>query len=277
MTSPRLAATAQHHPIAATTGSKNVDVARQRVGFVTGPQGQALPAEPLLPELTSPPAVLGTPARSQDRVPARGGRPPEVAAIRADAVGRGARQVVLWVAAALTATVLTAACATTPTAPAGAPAPGSSSPAVGPPPGPPGAVRVSGAVRDPGRVLTAEALRALPQREVEVSYQSAKGVEQRRERGVALDTIVAPGELATDPSRKNDQLTFAVLAVGADGYQAAVSYGEVSPDFGNRGILVALDEDGRPLPRPRLVVPGDVKGGRYVSDLVELRVAHVTG
>jgi hypothetical protein len=47
------------------------------------------------------------------------------------------------------------------------------------------------------------------------------------------------------------------------------------PDFGNRGILLAISEDGKPLPRPRLVVPGDVKGGRYVSDLAELRVTRV--
>lgn len=65
------------------------------------------------------------------------------------------------------------------------------------------------------------------------------------------------------------------MAVGADGYAALVAYGEVSPDVGNTGLLVALAEDGAALQRPRLVVPGDVKGGRYVSDLVELRVVRV--
>ena len=44
-----------------------------------------------------------------------------------------------------------------------------------------------------------------------------------------------------------------------------VSYGEIAPDFGNRGALRAT-QDSTPLARPRLVVPGDVKGGRYVSD-----------
>ena len=69
---------------------------------------------------------------------------------------------------------------------------------------------------------------------------------------------------------------FAVLAIGADGYAALVSYGEISPDFGNRGLLLSTSEDGAALARPRLVVPGDVRGGRYVSDVVELHVLRAT-
>jgi hypothetical protein len=37
-------------------------------------------------------------------------------------------------------------------------------------------------------------------------------------------------------------------------------------------LLVSLNEDGQPLAQPRLVVDGDVKGGRYVSLLVDLVV-----
>jgi hypothetical protein len=66
-----------------------------------------------------------------------------------------------------------------------------------------------------------------------------------------------------------------VLATGSDGYAALISYGEVSSDFGNRGILLATTEDGKTLPHPRLVVPGDLKGGRYVNDVVDLHVARV--
>ena len=73
---------------------------------------------------------------------------------------------------------------------------------------------------------------------------------------------------------KNDQLAFAVLATGADGYAALVSYGEIAPDFGNRGVLLATTGQ-HALARPRLVVPGDGKGGRYVSDVVEHRVVRV--
>ena len=41
---------------------------------------------------------------------------------------------------------------------------------------------------------------------------------------------------------------------------------------GGRPLLVSLNEDGQPLAQPRLVVDGDVKGGRYVSELVDLVV-----
>jgi hypothetical protein len=76
--------------------------------------------------------------------------------------------------------------------------------------------------------------------------------------------------------RRNDLLSFAVLALGADGYSALVSYGEISPDFGNRGLLLSTTEDGAALARPRLVVPGDRRGGRYVTDVVELHVVRTT-
>lgn len=139
----------------------------------------------------------------------------------------------------------------------------------------PGTVALTGDLRAPGPV-TAQQLAGLPQHTVDVRYTSGKGVEQRTETGVLLADLLPPDALATTGA-KNDLLSFAVRAVGADGYAAVVSYGELSPDFGDRGLLVALTEDGTALARPRLVVPGDVKGGRYVSDLVELHVVRVSG
>ena len=50
--------------------------------------------------------------------------------------------------------------------------------------------------------------------------------------------------------RRNDLLSIAVLALAADGYSALVSYGEISPDFGNRGLLLSTTEDGAALARP---------------------------
>ena len=131
-------------------------------------------------------------------------------------------------------------------------------------------MELTGNLRTP-RAITTQQLAGLPQHTVAVRYTSGKGTEQRTETGVLLSDLLTPDTLATT-DRKNDLLTFAVLAVGADGYAALVSYGEVSPDFGNRGVLLSTNEDGTALGRPRLVIPGDVKGGRYVSDVVELRV-----
>jgi hypothetical protein len=65
-----------------------------------------------------------------------------------------------------------------------------------------------------------------------------------------------------------------VAAVGSDGYTAVVFYGETDPNFGNRAVVVSVSEDNKPLDTvgPRLVVPGDVKGGRYVTGVVRLIV-----
>jgi len=61
-----------------------------------------------------------------------------------------------------------------------------------------------------------------------------------------------------------------VAAVGSDGYVATVTPAEAS--FGGRTLLLSTSEDGVGLVQPRLVVSGDVHGGRYVSDVVRLVV-----
>lgn len=163
-------------------------------------------------------------------------------------------------------------CAQAPTPPAAPTAPTAATPAAATPVvlPPEGTVRLTGDLREPGE-LTVEKLRGMPLQTMDVAYQSGKGPEQHSVTGVALSELLPVSALATTEA-KNDQLSFSVLAVGADGYAALVSYGEVSPDFGNRGILLAVTQDGADLARPRLIVPGDVKGGRYVSDVVELHV-----
>ncbi|TVT39949.1 hypothetical protein FNH05_23470 [Amycolatopsis rhizosphaerae] len=40
------------------------------------------------------------------------------------------------------------------------------------------------------------------------------------------------------------QLSVGVLAVGADGYRALVTYGEIAPGSGNRGAILAVEQDG---------------------------------
>jgi hypothetical protein len=138
-----------------------------------------------------------------------------------------------------------------------------------------GVVRLVGDLRDPRDLHIAE-LATLPQQKVSVRYGSASGPRSHVEQGVLLSDLLPVEALATTDA-KHDELTFGVLATGSDGYAALVSYGEISPDFGNRGILLATSEDGAALERPRLVVPGDVKGGRQVSEVIELRVVRTAG
>ena len=43
---------------------------------------------------------------------------------------------------------------------------------------------------------------------------------------------------------------------------------------GRRPLQLSLNEDGTALAQPRLVTDGDVKGGRYVSGVVDIYVGH---
>lgn len=153
-----------------------------------------------------------------------------------------------------------------------APAPTGSSPA--PPPIRPGQIRVAGAVHTPS-TLTEAQLAAMPSRTVQVRFGTEKGGEQHSETGVPLlDLIDRAGPVLT-PGRKHDVMSVGILVVGSDGYRALLSYGEISPDAGDRPALLATSQDGAPLGNPRLVLPGDVKGARYVSGVVELDVVHL--
>ncbi|MDB5816926.1 MAG: molybdopterin-binding oxidoreductase [Rhizobacter sp.] len=90
-----------------------------------------------------------------------------------------------------------------------------------------------------------------------------------------LDTAVVT--VAATP--KNDFLNDYVMATGTDGYRAVFALGELRTDFGNRPSLVAYSEtigaDTIALTTDgfaRVTSPGDVKGGRYVSNLARLDV-----
>jgi hypothetical protein len=84
--------------------------------------------------------------------------------------------------------------------------------------------------------------------------------------------------LITNPTIKNDVLRQYVEAIGSDGYAAIFSLGEIDPMFGGEDDLVAYsDTDGQlgaggPDGFARMVVPGDIAGGRYISNLVSLEV-----
>lgn len=137
-----------------------------------------------------------------------------------------------------------------------------------------GSLVLTGDLKRPGPIST-DQLRALPQQTITVSFGTGKGPEQHVETGVALVGLLPPEALATR-TPTNDLLSFAVLVLGADGYAAAPSYGELSPKFGNHGALLALSQDGTRLDRPRLIVPGDADGGRDVTDVTELHIQRIS-
>jgi hypothetical protein len=133
--------------------------------------------------------------------------------------------------------------------------------------------RLGGRVAQPLR-LTTNDLRRYPVHSVDVTFQAGSASQTHHEVGALLTDVVASAGPSFDPAIKNDALRFWVQAVGSDDYSALVSWGEIDPSFGARPVLLSYEEDGADLcaSGPRLIVPGDIKGGRDVSDVVRIRV-----
>ena len=83
---------------------------------------------------------------------------------------------------------------------------------------------------------------------------------------------------------KNPGLRYFVAVTAVDNYASIIAWGDMDPGFGNRSdILLAYDERNDDVAGsdygslanvgPRLIVPGDVKGGRHVSCVRDVRVA----
>lgn len=116
------------------------------------------------------------------------------------------------------------------------------------------------------RVLTAAQLAALPSETLQVSFQAGTTPQSHTEIGPSLGTVLRAAHVRSG-------LNTWVAGVGSDAYVAVVTPAEQW--VGQRPLQISLNEDGTALAQPRLVVDGDVKGGRYVSDLVDLVVGHL--
>jgi len=142
------------------------------------------------------------------------------------------------------------------------------------------AFTVSGDVKTPGTIWDLAALKGLA--------SVTQTVGGHTYTGISLWSFLnaASVGLATNSAVKNDLLDMYVVAVGADGYKAAFSMGELSPDFGNSLTpddshplldLIAYQMDGEDLTSSgfaRVVAPNDLKQGRWVSNLVGLEIYH---
>lgn len=111
--------------------------------------------------------------------------------------------------------------------------------------------------------LSAGLLSHLPARDLTVTFSAGTTSETDTEQGPPLLEVLAAAGIPIGP-------TTWVAAVGSDGYVAVVTPAEAL--VGGRPLLISLVENGTALAMPRLVVDGDVKGGRYVSLLVDLVV-----
>lgn len=132
--------------------------------------------------------------------------------------------------------------------------------------------KLTGLVHTPGTFALAD-LQAFTKVKVTTNTQP---LGQHSFGGALLYDVLQKAGIITDSSRKNDILRKTVLVTGTDGYGAAVSLGEVVPKFAGKQVILAYEEDGQPLPQAdgfaRLIVPGDLFAGRYVSNVAQVSV-----
>ena len=119
----------------------------------------------------------------------------------------------------------------------------------------------------PPVTLDLQQLEALPQSES--AHPGGRPLTDHQYRGPLLWTVLATAHLL-DPARHADIVRQTLRIGGSDGYVAILAMGELAPDFENKPAILALTEDGKPLPRPHAIIPGDSRGGRSVRDVVTL-------
>lgn len=139
----------------------------------------------------------------------------------------------------------------------------------------PATLSVDGEVTTPTRYTT-EQLAALPQTSLSVNM----GGRQYTDTGVLLETLVTDAEPAYPASvlnTKNDLLRVTATVSGAGHDAVTFSLGEFDSNFGNHPALLALTQNGRPIPfGPELVVPGDRLPTRDVPHVTEVTVGIAT-
>jgi|SRR5579871_1022079 len=135
----------------------------------------------------------------------------------------------------------------------------------------PGTFRIEGAVEKPGEWTIARLEQELAGDIKSVSYtlKRDKEPEEKGEaRCISLLDFIQAAKLHLNAKVKNHQLAFVALVRADDGYTAAFSMGELLPQFGKRGVWIALDREGKPLRGEdspvQLLVPEDERPARWV-------------
>jgi hypothetical protein len=133
------------------------------------------------------------------------------------------------------------------------------------------AIALEGRLKHP-QSLDLGALRRLPSEQAQVSFQSERGTTTATYTGARLWAVIAAAG-GIDDDEKGAELRHTIRVTGRDGYFIVLSTGEIAPEFGDKPALIAYARDGETAEAsPRLVMPGDKRGGRNVRDVIAIRV-----
>jgi DMSO/TMAO reductase YedYZ molybdopterin-dependent catalytic subunit len=126
---------------------------------------------------------------------------------------------------------------------------------------------VTGLVQHPGPV----ALDKLTPITIDAKFSTMHGPQAHHWTGPLLRDVIH-GVGVTDEPGKKTYMRHVILARGADGYIVSIAIAEIDPMGESKQVIVALRQDDKPLPAPRLIVPGDASFARGVHDLTALDV-----
>lgn len=140
------------------------------------------------------------------------------------------------------------------------------------------AITIIGAAESP-MTLTVSEIQALPNESLDVTYTASGESEDHTFTGTPLLGVLEAVGLPFAEDVRNPWLGTIVLVTANDGYQVVFGGGELDPAFGNVPIYLTWEQDGAPLSAEdsplRIVVPGDTKGGRYVSGVETIEIISV--
>ncbi|MBC7871525.1 MAG: molybdopterin-dependent oxidoreductase, partial [Chitinophagaceae bacterium] len=109
---------------------------------------------------------------------------------------------------------------------------------------------------------------------LDVTYLSGEETVNTSFTGVPLWQIISAAQPNLNADVRNDRISTFIVVTASDGYQAVIAWGEIDPEFGGQPILVAFEQEGASIADDqgpiRLIVPGDGRGGRYVSGIVNI-------
>jgi hypothetical protein len=123
------------------------------------------------------------------------------------------------------------------------------------------------------RAISPADLAALPPVTLHIGFAKGLATDQGSFTGPLLWAALGRAGLIPAGPRKT-RLTHIVRIAGRDGYAVVLALAEIDPDFANKPVILATQENGRPIDGGgiRLVVPGDRHGGRSVRDVVAVAV-----
>jgi DMSO/TMAO reductase YedYZ molybdopterin-dependent catalytic subunit len=131
-------------------------------------------------------------------------------------------------------------------------------------------VKVLGEVLNP-LTLSATDLAAMPR--TTVSAKDKQGVSHSFS-GVAVSEIFNKAGVTTGKQLRGENLAKYLLVTCADGYQVVFSLAELDSAFTDRVVILADQEEGKPLPAStgpfRLIVPGEKKPARNCFQVTTL-------